>query len=89
MGLKRAKRKIAWDDNALAPLIWVGILAVTTVVGLGAYGIYTLGETGDVTYNVTDPGPLSAFGVDLGTDTLLLIVAGVVVLFLIMGRRGK
>lgn len=90
MGIIKRKNSFAKDDNAfvITGTFLIGALITALVGSAVVVGVYNATQTPDITYNISDTG-FSLAGLGIDSTTLLMIGAGVVVLFLFLGMRKK
>lgn len=81
-------RKLTHNNNAIAPLVWVGILGVIALVGTVATVTYF--SQPDVTYNISEGGLFSIAGLEItGLEFIILIVIAIFVFVMLFRNMGK
>lgn len=77
------KYKMQNDISAIAPIIWLIVIAGSVVAGLGVYNIT---QRPDITYNITDTG-FSFAGMDVSWIFIIGLFAIVIFAVLFLFRK--
>jgi len=79
------KRNFKNNESGLAPIIYVAVIGLLAITGIGTYAYFT---QPDITYNVAEGGIFNIAGVEIDSLQLIAVVIGIV-LFIAMWYKAK
>lgn len=83
---KLTKRNINKDTNGLAPIIYLGLIGIIAIAGIGTYAYFS---QPDITYNIAEGGLFNIAGVELSSLEIVAVAMGtlLVIAFLFKTRK--
>ena len=80
------KRNLNKDNNGLAPIVYVAVIGIIAIAGIGTYAYFT---QPDVTYNIAEGGLFNIAGIELSSLEVIAVAMGIILLVAYLFKTRK